>query len=106
MIFQLILPVLLTPNNYCFQDLVTPHSDSLWLVNQAITKLDMVYSDFVWSPPDMVSVLILDSQKYGDNRLTSTWSIGFQSSTFQSLTFFSSWDTMLVFGHTKRIKKK
>ena len=65
MIFQLILPVLLTPTNYCFQDQVTPPSDRLWVVNQTFTKLDMVYSDFLWSPPDMVSVLILDSRKYG-----------------------------------------
>ena len=69
MIFQLILPVLLTPNNYCFQDQVTPPSDRLWVVNQTFTKLDMVYSDFVWWPPDMDSVLILDSRKYGDNQI-------------------------------------
>ena len=46
MIFQLILPVLLTPTNYCFQDQVTPPSDRLLVVNQTFTKLDMVYSDF------------------------------------------------------------
>ena len=69
MIFQLILPVLLTPTNYCFQDQVTPPSDRLWVVNQTFTKLDMVYSDFVVWPPDMVSVLILDSRKYGDNQI-------------------------------------
>ena len=68
MIFQLILPVLLTPTNYCFQDQVTPPSDRLWVVNQTFTKLDMVYSDFLWSPPDMVSVLILDSRKYGHHQ--------------------------------------
>ena len=65
MIFQRILPVLLTPTNYCFQDQVTPPSDRLWVVNPTFPKLDMVYSDFLWSPPDMVSVLILDSWKYG-----------------------------------------
>ena len=69
MIFQLILPVLLTPNNYCFHDQVTPPSDRLCVVNQTYTKLDMVYSDFEWSPPDMVPVLILDSLKYGDNQI-------------------------------------
>ena len=69
MIFQLILPVLLTPTNYCFQDQVTPPSDRLWVVNQTFTKLDMVYSDFLWSPPDMVSVLILDSRKYGQHQI-------------------------------------
>ena len=42
MIFQLFLPVLLTPTNYCFQDQVTPPSDKLWVVNQTFTKLDMV----------------------------------------------------------------
>ena len=47
MIFQLILPVLLTPTNYCFQDQVTSPSDRLLLVNQIFTKLDMVYSDFL-----------------------------------------------------------
>ena len=67
MIFQLILPVLLTPANYCFQDQVT--GDRLFLVNQTFTKLDMVYSDFLWSPPDMVLVLILDSQKYGHHQI-------------------------------------
>ena len=44
-------------------------SDWLWLVNQTFTKLDMVYSDFLWSPPDMVLVLILDSQKYGHHQI-------------------------------------
>ena len=68
MIFQLILPVLLTPTNYCFQDHVTPPSERLWVVNQTFTKLDMVYSDFLWSPPNMVSVLILDSRKYGHHQ--------------------------------------
>ena len=68
-ICQLNLPVLLAPTNYCFQDLVTPPSDRLWVVNQTFTKLDMVYSDFVVWPPDMVSVLILDSRKYGDNQI-------------------------------------
>ena len=68
MIFQLILPVLLTPTKYRFQDQVTPPSDRLWVVNQTFTKLDMVYSDFLWSPPDMVSVFILDSWKYGHNQ--------------------------------------
>ena len=69
MIFQLILPVLLTPNNYGFQDQVTSPSDRLLLVNQTFTKLDMVYSDFLWSPPDMVLVLILDSRKYGHHQI-------------------------------------
>ena len=44
-------------------------SDRLLLVNQTFTKLDMVYSDFLWSPPDMVLVLILDSQKYGHHQI-------------------------------------
>ena len=69
MIFQLILPVLLTPTNYCFQDQVTPPSDRLLVVNQTFTKLDMVYSDFLWSPPDMVLVLIMDSRKYGHHQI-------------------------------------
>ena len=42
-----ILHVLLTPNNYCFQNQVTPPSDGLWVVHQTFTKLDMVYCDFV-----------------------------------------------------------
>ena len=46
MIFQMILPVLLTPTNYSFQDQVTPPSNRLWVVNQTFTKLDMVDSDF------------------------------------------------------------
>jgi hypothetical protein len=69
MIFQLILPVLLTPTNYCFQDQVTSPSDRLLLVNQTLTKLDMVYSDSLWSPPDMVLVLILDSRKYDHHQI-------------------------------------
>ena len=69
MFFQLILPVLLTPTNYCFEDQVTPPSDRLWVVNPTFTKLDMVYSDFLWSPPDMVLVLILDSKKYGHHQI-------------------------------------
>ena len=69
MIFQLILPVLLTPTNYCFQDQVTPPSDRLLVVNQTFTKLDMVYSEFLWSPPDIVSVLILDSRKCGHQQI-------------------------------------
>ena len=69
MIFQLILPVLLTPTNYCFQDQVTSPSDRLLLVNKTFTKLDMVYSDFLWSPPDMVLVLILVSRKYGHHQI-------------------------------------
>ena len=69
MIFQLILPVLLTPANYCFQDQVTSPSDRLLLVNQTFTKLDMVYSDFLWSTPNMVLVLILDSRKYGHHQI-------------------------------------
>ena len=69
MIFQLILPVLLTPTNYCFQDQVTSPSDRLLVVNQTFTKLDMMYTEFVVWPPDMVSVLILDSRKYGGNQI-------------------------------------
>ena len=46
-IFQLNLPVLLAPTNYCFQDVVTPPSDRLWVVNQTFTKLDMMYTEFV-----------------------------------------------------------
>ena len=69
MILQLILPVLLTPTNYCFQDHVIPPSDRLWVVNQTFTKLDMVYSDFLWSPPNMVLVLIMDSRKYGHHQI-------------------------------------
>ena len=69
MIFQLILPVLLTPTSYCFQDQLTSPSDRLLLVNQTFTKLDMVYSDFLWSPPDIVLVLILDWQKYGHHQI-------------------------------------
>ena len=64
MIFQLILPALLTPTNNCFQDQVTRPSNRLWVVNQTFTKPDMVFSDLLWSPLDMFSVLILDSQKY------------------------------------------
>ena len=69
MIFQPILPFLITPTNYCFQEQVTPPSDGLWVVNQTFTKLDIVYSEFSWSPPDMVLVLILDSRKYGYNQM-------------------------------------
>ena len=69
MIFQLNLPVLLTPTNYCFQDQVTPPSNRLWVVHQTFTKLDMMYSDFIVWPPNMVSVLILDSRKYDDNQI-------------------------------------
>ena len=47
MIFQLILPVLLTPNNYCFHNQVIPPPDRLGVVYQTFTKLDMVYSDFI-----------------------------------------------------------
>ena len=39
------------------------------MVNQTFSKLDMVYSDCLWSPPDMVSVLILDSLKYGNHQI-------------------------------------
>ena len=62
MIFQLNLPVLLTPTNYCFQDQVIPPSDRLLVVHQTFTKLDMVNihgfsleSGFtkIWSPPDL-----------------------------------------------------
>ena len=37
MIGQLILPVLITPTNYCFHNQVIPSPD----------RLDMVYSDFI-----------------------------------------------------------
>ena len=47
MIFQLILPVLLTPNQYCFHNQVTPPPDRLGVSNQTFTKLDMVTSDFL-----------------------------------------------------------
>ena len=47
LIFQLNMHVLLAPTNYCFQVLVTPPSDTLWVVNQTFTKLDMVYTEFV-----------------------------------------------------------
>ena len=47
MIFQLILPVLLTPNNYCFHNQVIPPPARLGVVYQTFTKLDMVYSDFI-----------------------------------------------------------
>ena len=46
-IFQMNLPILLAPTNYCFQDLVIPPSDRLWVVNQTFTKLDMIYTEFV-----------------------------------------------------------
>ena len=68
-IFQLILPVLLTPNNYCFHNQVIPPLESLGVVDQTFTNLDMVYSDFKYSQPNMVSVLILDSQKYGHHNI-------------------------------------
>ena len=63
------LPVLLNPNTYCFPDQVIPPSNRLWMVNQTFTKLDMVYSDFNMWPLDMVSVLILHSQKYGVHQI-------------------------------------
>ena len=44
MIFQFIL---LTPNNYCFQNQVIPPPDRLGLVDKTFTKLYMVYSDFI-----------------------------------------------------------
>ena len=47
MIFQQILPVLLTLNKYVFQDQVTAPPDRQWVVDQTFTKLHMVYSDFV-----------------------------------------------------------
>ena len=56
--FQQILPGLLTPNNYCFHNQVIPAPDWLGVVDQTFSKLDMVYSDFVWLPLYMVSVLI------------------------------------------------
>ena len=69
MIFQLILPVLLTPNNYCFHTKVIPPPDRLGVVDETFTKLDMVTSDFLWSQPNMVSVLILGSRKYGHHQI-------------------------------------
>ena len=71
MIFQLILPVLLTPNNY-FHNQVIPLPDRLGVVDQTFTKLDLVYSDFIqenFITTNMVSVLIMDSQKYGHNQI-------------------------------------
>ena len=62
MVFQLILPVLLTPNKYCFHKQVIPPPERRGVVNQTFTKLDMVYSDFILSQPNRVSVLILDSR--------------------------------------------
>ena len=41
-IFQLILPVLLTPNNYCFHNQVIPAPDRMGVIDQTFTKLDMV----------------------------------------------------------------
>ena len=69
MFLQLILPVLLTPNNYCFHNQVSPPPDRLGVVNQTFTKLDMVISDFLWSHPNMVSVFILESQKYDHHQI-------------------------------------
>ena len=69
MIFKLILPVLLTPNNYYFHNKVIPAHARLGVFDQTFTKLDMVFSGFIWSPPNMVSVLILNSQKYGHNQI-------------------------------------
>ena len=69
MIFQRILPVLLTLDNYCFHTQVIPRPDWLGVVDQTFTKLDIVTSDFIWSQPNMVSVLILDSQKHGHNQI-------------------------------------
>ena len=68
MIFQHILPFLLTLNNYCSHNKVIPPPDRLGVVNQTFNKLDMVISDFLWSQPNMVSVLILNSQKYGHHQ--------------------------------------
>ena len=54
MIFQLILPVLLTPNNYSFHDQVIPPPD----------KLNMVYSDFaVW--PEAAPTVLGAVHKWG-----------------------------------------
>ena len=69
MIFQLIMSVLLTPNNYCFHNQVIPPPNRLGVVDQTFTKLDMVTSDFLWSQSNMVSVLILDLQKYGHHQI-------------------------------------
>ena len=66
MIFQLIPPVLLTPNNFCFHDELIPLPDRLGEVYQTFTKLDTVYSDFVvWWPQAAPRVLFSSSQKYG-----------------------------------------
>ena len=47
MICHLILPVLLTLNNYCSHIQVILPPDRLGVVYQTFTKLDMVYSDFI-----------------------------------------------------------
>ena len=47
MIFQLNVPVLLSPKNYYFHNQVIPPPDKLGVVDQTFTKLDMVYSDFI-----------------------------------------------------------
>ena len=69
MICQLSLPVLLTLNNYCFHNKGIPPPDRLGVIDQTFTKLDMVTSDLIWSQTNMVSTLILDSQKYGHNQI-------------------------------------
>ena len=46
----------------------------------------MVYSDFVWSPPDMVSVLILDSRKYGHHQF---YLYNENQKTIEFMSFFS-----------------
>ena len=48
---------------------MTTPPERLWVVNQTFTKHDMVYSDFLWSPPDTFLVLILDLWKYGHNQI-------------------------------------
>ena len=45
--FELILPVLLTPNNYCLHNQVIPPPDRLEVVDQTFTKLDVVTSGFI-----------------------------------------------------------
>ena len=66
MIFHLILPVLLTPNNYCFHNQVIPFHDLLGVVDQTFTKLStVIVFRKIWSQPNMASVFFLYSRKYG-----------------------------------------
>ena len=89
MIFQLILPVLLTPTTTHYPlPLTTHHYSHHYSLPPTIvlrTRWPLLltdcggqsnlyqtwydYRDFLWSPPDMVSVLFLDSRKYGHNQI-------------------------------------